>query len=46
MLGEFGYASLTDYGMCKKVKKGDLTNSFCGSPEYLSPEMIIGNGHN
>ena len=46
MLDEFGYISLTDYGLAKFIKKGDLTNSFCGSPEYLSPEMIIGNGHN
>jgi len=46
MLDEFGYASLCDYGMSKILKEGELTNSFCGSPEYLSPEMIIGNGHN
>jgi len=46
LLDEFGYISITDYGLAKFIKKGDLTNSFCGSPEYLSPEMIIGNGHN
>jgi len=45
-MDEFGYISISDYGMSKIVKKGDFTNSFCGSPEYLSPEMIIGNGHN
>lgn len=22
-----------------------LTNSFCGSPEYMSPEMLNGQGH-
>ena len=45
-MDEFGYISISDYGMSKIVLKGDFTNSFVGSPEYLSPEMIIGSGHN
>jgi serum/glucocorticoid-regulated kinase 2 len=27
------------------TKTDELANSFCGTAEYLSPEMIIGNGH-
>ena len=46
LMDEFGYISISDYGMSKIVLKGDFTNSFVGSPEYLSPEMIIGSGHN
>ena len=23
----------------------DLSDSFCGSPEYMSPEMLNNNGH-
>ncbi len=37
---------LADFGLAKMTQsKKDLTNSYCGTPEYLSPEMIIGNGH-
>ena len=31
--------------MAKFVKEGELANSFCGTAEYLAPEMLIGNGH-
>ena len=44
-MDKLGYVSLTDYGMSKFIKKGETTNSFCGTKEYLSPEMIIGTGH-
>ena len=41
-----GYLSLADYGLGKFLKKGQTTNSFCGTPQYLSPEVILGTGHN
>jgi serine/threonine protein kinase len=36
-----GYIKLTDFGL-SKINITDLkrTFSFCGSPEYLTPEMI------
>jgi serine/threonine protein kinase len=33
---------LADFGLSKEgVKDNDLTQSFCGSPAYLSPEMLF-----
>ena len=47
LMGEDGYISLTDFGLAKELKNPDeVTNSFCGTPEYLAPEIIDGDvGH-
>lgn len=38
---------LTDFGLSKQgVTDGELNNSFCGSPAYLAPEMLLRKGHN
>ena len=38
-----GHIKLADFGLSKKLPTIDsLTNSFCGSPEYMSPEMLLG----
>lgn len=46
LLDELGNAALTDFGMAKVVKKNETTQTFCGTPEYLSPEIIQMKGHN
>lgn len=41
-----GHIKLADFGLSKVLFSHDsLTNSFCGSPEYMSPEMLTGIGH-
>lgn len=36
-----GYAKLTDFGLSKDNIRGDnLAKSFCGTPEYVAPEVI------
>ena len=46
LIDKDGYLKLIDFGMAKILKKGENTNSFCGTPEYLAPEIITGEGYN
>ena len=41
MLDIDGHVRLTDFGLSKAgLAPNGLTSSFCGSPEYMSPEML------
>ncbi len=37
-----GIYKIADFGHCKRVNSKDRTNSFCGSPCYMPPEIMKG----
>lgn len=47
LIDEEGHVKLTDFGLSKQLSndKGQLTNTFCGTPQYLAPEIIIKKGY-
>ncbi|KAF7694480.1 cGMP-dependent protein kinase 1 [Silurus meridionalis] len=45
MLDSRGYVKLVDFGFAKKLQRGQKTYSFCGTPEYMAPEIIQNQGH-
>uniref|UniRef100_A0A8C1PDB1 cGMP-dependent protein kinase n=1 Tax=Cyprinus carpio TaxID=7962 RepID=A0A8C1PDB1_CYPCA len=40
-----GYVKMTDFGFAKKIGLGKKTWTFCGTPEYVAPEVIMNKGH-
>ncbi|KAM3140380.1 hypothetical protein pb186bvf_007540 [Paramecium bursaria] len=44
MIADDGHIKLIDFGLAKDLKDNEYTQSFCGSPAYLSPEVVNGDG--
>ena len=40
MIEKDGYLKLIDYGMAAILKEGETVDDFCGTVEYLAPEIV------
>ena len=40
-----GYIRIVDFGFAKVLKTGDQTYTIVGTPEYLAPECVLGQGY-
>ncbi|PWN42879.1 Pkinase-domain-containing protein [Ceraceosorus guamensis] len=46
LLDYTGHIALCDFGLCKlNMGDSETTNTFCGTPEYLAPELLLGHGY-
>ena len=40
LIGFDGYSALTDFGMAKTLMINETTDTYCGTPDYMAPEII------
>ena len=45
LLDADGHISLTDFGLCKESLENQKAYSFCGTVEYMAPEVVNRKGH-
>ncbi|XVF41249.1 hypothetical protein PTKIN_Ptkin01aG0265400 [Pterospermum kingtungense] len=45
LLDADGHVMLADFGLAKEFDENTRSNSMCGTLEYMSPEIVLGKGH-
>jgi len=45
LLDSAGYVKLTDFGFSRQLEEGEVAWTFCGTPEYVAPEIITNKSH-
>lgn len=45
LIGKDGHLKLTDFGLSRYLIDDSVTKSFCGTSEYIAPEMIKNQGY-
>ena len=45
LMDDSGYVKLTDFGFSRRLEAGEQAFTFCGTPEYVAPEIITKKSH-
>jgi 5'-AMP-activated protein kinase catalytic alpha subunit len=42
LIDAYGEVKISDFGLSKpRCEQSDITYTYCGSPEYMAPEMLM-----